>query len=220
MNRLNRIYYFFKNAFSLKEERGEVSSGYWQDKVREAVYSLLKFKAGRILEIGCGEGLFLKRFLPLSEEVSLLGVDILFEQLAKAQCRTQNKAGLAQADGQRLPFKDSVFDAVACANVLLNINNEQALENILREVSRVLKSGGRAYFDLRNRLNPFIRWKYKFATSYDASINKHHLNLLKLKDFSEKLRRQDCEISRLTSIGFPRGLLAPILIAEAISQKP
>jgi len=55
------------------------------------------------------------------------------------------------ADGTRLPFKQNSFDYILCSQVLEHIKNT---ENIIKEISRVLKPTGEALFNFPNRLAP------------------------------------------------------------------
>ena len=57
-----KVYYWLHKKFSKPDERGEYSAGVWQDAVREKVFELCTFSSGKLLEVGCGEGLFLLKF--------------------------------------------------------------------------------------------------------------------------------------------------------------
>lgn len=57
-----KLYNWFHRFASVPSERGEYSSGYWSELVRRQVTEMSSLDKGRYLEIGCGEGLFLKQF--------------------------------------------------------------------------------------------------------------------------------------------------------------
>ena len=93
---------------------------------------------GRILEIGCGEGILLAR-LQAREK---LAVDISAKALQLA--RSRSGAECAAALAERLPFADSEFDAVFSVGVMEHFLDENAA---CAEIRRVLKPRG-AYIAL------------------------------------------------------------------------
>jgi SAM-dependent methyltransferase len=87
--------------------------------------------AGRVLDVGCGIGDFL-RFRP-----GTIGVDIDAE--AVGWCRAQGLDARSMTP-ERLPFDDRVFDGVVLDNVLEHLAAPEAL---LDEIRRVLREEGR-----------------------------------------------------------------------------
>lgn len=62
-----------------------------------------------------------------------------------------DKVEVETGDVTRLPFPDASFDAVVSMTMLHNVSSSGARDQALRELVRVLKSGGRiAIFDLRH----------------------------------------------------------------------
>ena len=55
--------------------------------------------------------------------------------------------------GEALPYDDGAFDAVVCVDVLEHVRD---LDQVIREVTRVLRPGGLFFFDTINR-NPIAR---------------------------------------------------------------
>jgi SAM-dependent methyltransferase len=98
-----------------------------------------------VLEVGCGNGVFLPR---LAEAVgtggSVVGIDHSEAFIAEAKTRVQD-AGLAttvtvqQADACHLPFPDSIFDAAHCERLLMHLSDPSAA---LAEMLRVVRAGG------------------------------------------------------------------------------
>lgn len=91
------------------------------------------FKDKKTLDVGCGDGYFLKNNKDLIE-----GVD-LNERAIKSLVNQGYKASLASVE--KLPFEDGVFEGIHCRNVIEHVPVEQALA-LLKESIRVLKSGG------------------------------------------------------------------------------
>ena len=99
---------------------------------------------GLVLDAGCGGG-----GMPLSfaeESAGVVGIDLVnrFGQagvrLAREQCR--GNLWFAQADGQRLPFRDRAFDWVFSHAVIEHVADAP---RYLRECARVLVPRGRMY---------------------------------------------------------------------------
>lgn len=94
-------------------------------------------EADRVLDVGCGTGLFLGEVIKKSEFV--VGTDFSFEMLAKAKKQT-NFASLVLADADNLPFQDGIFDAVVSLTLLQNMPDPT---HTVREMSRVIKPQGK-----------------------------------------------------------------------------
>ena len=100
----------------------------------------------KILEIGCGPGSGASWFIA-REGFSLTGIDASPTAIDKARARfaaegLRGEFVLGPVD--RLPFPDESFDAVIDV-VCLACNAEEGTRAILREVRRVLKTGGRHF---------------------------------------------------------------------------
>jgi len=92
----------------------------------------------RVLEVGCGaHGLIFT--LP---GLRSAGIDPLAVEYASL-FPWQGRARTVAAFGEQIPFRTASFDVVLCDNV---IDHAEGPEEILREVSRVLKPGGILYF--------------------------------------------------------------------------
>jgi len=136
-----------------------------QDRRARLAVECAKISRGmKVLELGCGNGEFSKRFI--GSKADMYCVDIsskLIEALRARYAGTNLK--FESADIERLPYGDGYFDAVIGNGVLHHLN----LEICLREIYRVLKKGGRIFFCEPNMLNPEvfletrIRWIGKRA---------------------------------------------------------
>jgi ubiquinone/menaquinone biosynthesis C-methylase UbiE len=221
VNMINRFYEWFLHRTASPDDRGGISTGFWQGKVREAILSYSRMEKGIILDNGCGEGLLLRKLLKTSPSVSVVGVDLLFKQLAAARANiaqeTGRAAGLIQADATRLPFKDGTFDIVVAINLTLNMPTQDMLNALFMETARVCKDGGRIMFDIRNSLSPLIYVKYKLAPLYDASAGARTLPLTVCHpdQIEKRLDMLGFHVINKTTIGFPKGRFAPVMIFEA-----
>lgn len=100
-------------------------------------------QGSRILDLGCGAG-FLS-FDLAKRGYCGVGLDAApaMIQRCKVQAAAQDASRLWHyqvGDVELLPFRDESFDAAICAGVIEYLPGD---ENVLREVARVLKPGGR-----------------------------------------------------------------------------
>jgi ubiquinone/menaquinone biosynthesis C-methylase UbiE len=98
----------------------------------------------RILDIGCGTGQFAALVAKELPQVLVFGLDLSSGMLHRARARHFANADdlpLVQADSERLPFADDSFDAVTCSH---SFHHYPQQEQVLREIHRVLRPGGRA----------------------------------------------------------------------------
>lgn len=104
---------------------------------------LLPSRKRVILDAGCGTGGNLAWLRRYAGDGQVAGVDLVSE--ATKFCRERAEKYLAQASVTDLPFADSVFDLVTSFDVLVQLPGEKADEQALREMYRVLRSGGLAF---------------------------------------------------------------------------
>ena len=116
---------------------------------------------GRILENGCGVGMYLEHLLPLGGEV--FGLEFDFERVRESHHRSDK---VTCAAGENLPYPANSFDLVLSHEVLEHVEDDQKSAN---EIFRVLKPGGRLLLFVPNRGYPFEthgfywRGKYRFG---------------------------------------------------------
>lgn len=113
---------------------------------------------GRILENGCGVGLYLE---PLASQGGIvIGLEVDQERAREARQRM----GLIVAGiGEQLPFPSDTFDLILSHEVLEHVLDDHAA---VGEMVRTLKPGGRMLIFVPNRGYPFethgIYWRGKY----------------------------------------------------------
>lgn len=117
--------------------------------------------AGRVLEDGCGVGMYIQHLAPYGGRLTGLEYDFEHARLAAA-----GSSGILNGAGELLPFGASTFDLVLSHEVLEHVQDDRTA---VREMVRVLKPGGRAILFCPNRGYPFethgIYWRgtYRFG---------------------------------------------------------
>jgi len=105
---------------SIRDERNEI---------------VLKFAKGRLLDIGCGPNILVKKYGNDS-----VGIDVF----------DFNGGAIIIEDSSELPFKENTFDTVAFVASFNHIPNR---EEVITEVDRILKKNGRVII---TNLEPII----------------------------------------------------------------
>jgi len=218
MRILDMLYRPLHRLSSRPSERGEYSSGVWQDMVRRAVLDLCRGKRGTALEIGCGEGLFAGQLKQREPGLEVRGVDNDGARLEQAKAKARERGleiDFSLCDAGRLPFPDASFDLVVCANVFLILGSLGAIENFLSEMKRVCKNDGSIIFDYRNSRNPLLRLKYALAPYYDHSVRHLRLTTCDPRWIERVLRGLGLKVARQRNLGFFIRGLAPLIVVEA-----
>ncbi|MFC1496716.1 class I SAM-dependent methyltransferase [Candidatus Margulisiibacteriota bacterium] len=206
---ITKLYRKILDIFSKAGEQGEYSAGYLQNKVREKALLWCQSLNGKLLEIGCGEGLFLQRLKESSFE--LFGLDNSKERTLAAERRLGSAVKLYEADATLLPFENDYFDCIVCVNVIFNLPSKEVVEKTLSEIHRTLKKGGKVIFDFRNRKNILLFVKYSLAPLYDATVRKLPLMMYSLEEMRNLLGKYNFRITKTEKIGFS----APVIMLKA-----
>ena len=131
------------------------SSKFGKVREREAYLDRLEWRGDeRVLDVGCGLGLFLIGAAKRLKTGRAVGIDLWqAEDLSgNTPVGTLNHAtieGVADkvevhtGDARKLPFDDASFNVVLSSMALHNIYNADERQTAVREIARVLKSGGR-----------------------------------------------------------------------------
>jgi len=110
-----------------------------------AAYRLLEFKKGdEVLEIGFGNGAFIKEIVDLTETGKYSGLDISDTMIKTAKSRNKSlinngKVKLVKAQARQIPFADRSFDKVFTINTIYFWEHPN---QVMQEIKRVLKPGG------------------------------------------------------------------------------
>ncbi len=113
---------------------------------------------GRVLENGCGVGMYVEHLSPYACQV--VGLEYDFE---RARAARQRPAQVVSAAGEHLPFPGGAFDLILSHEVLEHVQDDRAAAC---EMVRALRPGGRLVIFVPNRGYPFethgIFWRGKY----------------------------------------------------------
>ena len=121
--------------------------GFGQERRYQLMRPYLAAQPGPALDIGCGVGVYVRRFC--EDGIAAVGVEYDRSRLAQA---VSNGLHAAQAVGEALPFVDSAFGTVLLHEVIEHFADDAAA---LAEAVRVTRPGGRVFIFAPNRLYPF-----------------------------------------------------------------
>ena len=132
--------------------------------------------AGRILEVGIGSGLNLKHYGPAAKEV--IGLDPSSKLLSMAGLTASRAApplALLNGSAEDIPLEDHSVDTVVTTWTLCTIPD---VERALRDMSRVLKPGGRLLFVEHGRSPDarVCRWQDRLTPIWRRIGGGCHLN--------------------------------------------
>ncbi|HET92111.1 MAG TPA: class I SAM-dependent methyltransferase [Chloroflexi bacterium] len=127
--------------------------------------------ARRVLDVGCGVGMYTAAFQ--RETSHVFGIEVEGER-ARETREAGRAAGVVQAVGEHLPFADGVFDVVFSHEVLEHVADDRMCVAEMVRVTRPPRPatghpGGRIVVFVPNRLYPFethgIFWRgqYRFG---------------------------------------------------------
>ena len=150
----------------------------WFLRERAFVLRAVGDGAGTVLDIGCGSGLVT---LPLVEAGRrVIGVD-----LNRAACRQAGRNGLQAlcSDASDLPLEDATVEAAVMVEMAQQCSAE-VVEQVLREVARVLRAGGRLVIVWSNRsawvhraaaFGLRVLARFQSSVRFDPSYHIHHI---------------------------------------------
>jgi len=96
---------------------------------------------GKILDIGCADGMFTKVIFDTAHPSEIVGIDVLKDSVMWAQkhWKKNKKMKFKLGNAHDLKFKDKSFDAVFILEVMEHVSDPK---KVLSEINRVLRKDG------------------------------------------------------------------------------
>ncbi len=138
---------------------GESPEFFSQYKIKDTAYLANKLKLGdnlKILDFGSGVGNSIPHFNNFFLKSQLTCLDVSSKSLKLAEKRFPGLASFITFDGTKIPFDNSEFDLIFSACVFHHISHHEH-DAILKELFRVLRSGGILVIFEHNPFNPLTR---------------------------------------------------------------
>lgn len=168
-----------------------------------------RLKGVRVLDAGCGSGLYCIRLAKMGAKVS--GIDISEKMIEIAGKETPKDLKVSYVIGSiyKMPFRRNTFDLIICNYVLENVED---ITIVFKEFYRVLKEGGECIFSISHPLRALAQKVEKngkevwvIENYYDKSIRESDLGdglVVKkykrnLEDYSRAIREAGFLISEI-----------------------
>jgi len=125
--------------------KDDLNNYYFDNAIKKLFDQTIKIENDyKVLDMGCGVG---RMSLWLASRVKkIIGIDLSPKMIAIAKKRAASfdlkNVEFSATDGKSLKFEDSNFNLIACIVVLKYIIDDGDLEQIVKEMCRVIKTNG------------------------------------------------------------------------------
>lgn len=178
-------------------------------RVKEVLKALdIKVKE-KILDCGCGEGLYLLAINETSQDAEIYGFDIdsASIEIAKKHLAKSTNVDFKIGNICNMPYPDNFFDKICCSEVLEHVKDDK---EALSELNRVLKTGGKLVITVPNLNFPFL-WdpinkltefflKTHIKDGFFAGIWNMHLRLYSLGGISKLVEMSGFKIKDIKAL--------------------
>ena len=123
--------------------------GLGQQRRLDLIKKYADLKGKRILDIGCGIGMYSQKFK--GEGAEVFGIDIDKKNIERAK-KLDSLVNFLCSSAEKTPFEDNFFDIVFLNEVLEHVKDDK---KALKEALRVVRPRGKIIIFAPNRLFPF-----------------------------------------------------------------
>lgn len=169
-----------------------------------------------VLDFGCGTGFYTRMIGDLVHQV--IGVDLSYQMLQKGRSAAEEQIGFIQGDGQELPFRDRSFDLVVSVSVFEHVVDAVS---VLRELARVVKTGGRVITIVPNRANHWVEVQKFFRIGDPEQLGMEWRRTeQEMRTFYEAAGLKDIRSNTFLFVSgrFPNALLHPTQWIERVLE--
>lgn len=169
--------------------RKNILQRYWHLRRFEEVTNVIEPSNGRILDIGCADGVFTNEILKKSKAKEIIAIDVLNESLnwARVHWAEEQRIKFMVGDAHNLRFDSNSFDAVFALEVLEHVYKPL---DVLTEIKRVLKKGGYAVFLVPSDSLLFrVLWEFIWTKTRGKIWKDTHIQSYR-KDYLVRLSKE------------------------------
>ncbi|MFH0963495.1 MAG: methyltransferase domain-containing protein [Planctomycetota bacterium] len=164
--------------------------------------------ARRVLDIGCGTGVFGRRAVQLCPRCEVNGLDISEEmiRIAREKSAEFKRVSFLLGDSERLPFESGTFDCVTCSH---SFHHYPHPLKVLQEMRRVLAPGGVALIVDGNPTDLLGFFIFEIIVRLYEGWRVHHLSQ---GDFVALLRAAGFQSPKFRRLHGPAPLVLPLVL--------
>ena len=205
-----------RRILETRDERGELTSGWFRLMARRAVRKMVADGPGPVLDAAGGTGqLFDPKVSRLSKETVILDFDI--RELLKARPHYAHQGSIVCGDITKMPFTDGAFGTSVCVGTFYNLPDSKMVQDGLCELSRVTKESGRVIVEFRNADNPWIRFAEEKAGTFDHTLRGLPLIPYTLGQIKIMMSKAGLSVVRIKTTGIP---VKPLILSYILEAKP
>ena len=168
-------------------------------------------RRGRVLEVGCGAGRFLRAIHVHCPELELVGADVSRNALGiLSEASPQVETRLVE--GASLPAADGEFDAVLALDVLEHVTDP---DQTLAEIRRVLAPGGFFHLHVPCESDPRSLWRWLPGQRGERGLKRRlggHIQSFRRDEILRRLQSSGFEIIRVRNSLHLLGSLADVAL--------
>jgi SAM-dependent methyltransferase len=171
---------------------------------------------GRLLEVGCGAGRYLRALRELRPELALVGCDVSRAALsALAESAPEIETRLVSGDD--IPAATAEFDAVLVIDVLEHVGDP---ERLLAEARRVLAPGGVLHLHVPCEGDPRSLWRWLPGQAGPAGLKRRlggHLHRFRRDEILRRVEAAGFEVLRVRNSLHLVGNLADVAVFAGLA---
>lgn len=154
-------------------------------------------KDKKILDVGCGEGILVEKFIKL--DYDMVGLDLNY-----------SSKYVKQGNVLRMPFKNSEFNLILCLDLIEHLTFDEQ-EASLKEIKRVLKKDGLLLLTIPNLAHLASRLSFLFAGRLIRTSGiERHKGDRPLNEYIKLLKKYNFKIIKIKGI-FPTFPISSLL---------
>lgn len=186
---------YVKNIYNQIAPKFDLTRSYYWTCVKEFLSLIDKIPEKKVLDVGCGNGRYVKLFGSMETHC----LDNSEELLKIVQTRYPHVQTIC-SDVTSLPYPDNTFDHLISIAVIHHLSSESRRISMLEEIIRVMKIGGTAiitawatstptdkFTKLNNQSDYLIPWAHQYVRFYHLFTEGEFETLISKSRFKNKI---------------------------------